>query len=76
MNKSVAKITTLAGALATAMFGAQIANAKTVNVKMVAKETTVEIDNKSGLCASWAGVCCIISFSANCRSIILGLPLV
>lgn len=53
MKKSVSRITALVGAMAVAILGAQVAEAKTVHVKMVAKETTVVIDNKGTEYPAW-----------------------
>ncbi len=53
MRKNISMLTTTAGALAFAMFASQAVQAKTVNVKMIAKEVMVEIDNKGTTYPAW-----------------------
>ena len=51
MKKNISMLTT--GAIALAMFASQAVQAKTVHVKMIAKEVTVEIDNKGTTYPAW-----------------------
>jgi len=53
MRKNISLLTMTAGALAFAMFASQAVQAKTVNVKMIAKEVMVEIDNKGTTYPAW-----------------------
>ena len=53
MINKLAKTLTLGGVAAALMLSGSIALAKTVHVKMVAKETTVEIDNKGTKYPAW-----------------------
>ena len=53
MKKNRSMLTVTTGAIALAMFASQAVQAKTVHVKMVAKETTVEIDNKGTTYPAW-----------------------
>ncbi len=47
------KLTATAMALTIGLIGAQAAQAKTVNVTMIAKETSVQIDNKGTMYKAW-----------------------
>ena len=51
MKKNISMLMT--GAIALAMFASQAVQAKTVHVKMIAKEVTVEIDNKGTTYPAW-----------------------
>lgn len=53
MKANLAKTLTLGSVAAALMLSGTIALAKTVNVKMIAKETTVEIDNKGTEYPAW-----------------------
>lgn len=53
MKNKLVKSLTLGGVTAALMLSGSIALAKTVHVKMIAKETTVEIDNKGTKYPAW-----------------------
>ena len=53
MKNKLVKSLTLGGVAAALMLSGSIALAKTVHVKMIAKETTVEIDNKGTKYPAW-----------------------
>ncbi len=53
MKNKLVKSLTLGGVAAALMLSGSIALAKTVHVKMIAKETTIEIDNKGTKYPAW-----------------------